>query len=160
MRIGRGKREREEEAPSVSLWAPAGSSSSCLPSQRRFLLHFKWWYSSITGWQLHQASCKHAKASSVKPADATHRCIQEESVSYSASAQDLSALTTHQLAFLSGKPRVNTIHLNKSTLHGFVKRHIGLLSLSMQLAKVINTELYINVYYLSVSIIIMYLFLL
>lgn len=35
------KREREEEAPSVSLRAPAGGSSSCLPSQRRFLLHFK-----------------------------------------------------------------------------------------------------------------------
>lgn len=41
-RRGRGeKREREEEAPSVSLRAPAGGSSSCLPSQRRFLLHFK-----------------------------------------------------------------------------------------------------------------------
>lgn len=35
------KREREEEALSVSLRAPAGGTSSCLPSQRRFLLHFK-----------------------------------------------------------------------------------------------------------------------
>lgn len=35
------KRKREEGAPSVSLGAPAGGSSSCLPSQRRFLLHFK-----------------------------------------------------------------------------------------------------------------------
>lgn len=114
-RKGRGRGEREEEAQSVSLRAPAGGSSSCLPSQRRFLLHFKWWYSSITGWQLHQASCKHAKASSVKPADATHRCIQEESVSYSTSAQDLSALTTQQLAFLPSKAPVNTIYFNKSS---------------------------------------------
>lgn len=133
MRRVRGKRERVEEALSVSLRAPAGSSSSCLPSQRRFLLHFKWWYSSITVWQLHQTSCKHAKASSVKPADATHRCIQEESVSRSASAQDLSALTTHQLAFLSGKPRVNTIHFNRSTSHGSEKWHMAKLSLSISL---------------------------
>lgn len=28
-------------SPSVSQRAPAGGSSSCLPSQRRFLLHFK-----------------------------------------------------------------------------------------------------------------------
>lgn len=40
-RSGIGKREREEEVPSVSLRAPAGGTSSCLPSERRFLLHFK-----------------------------------------------------------------------------------------------------------------------
>ena len=38
---GERKREREEEALSVSPRAPAGGTSSCLPSQRRFLLHFK-----------------------------------------------------------------------------------------------------------------------
>lgn len=154
---GEGKGRGEEEVPSVSLRAPAGGSSSCLPSQRRFLLHFKWWYSSITVWQLHQASCKHAKASSVKPADATHRCIQEESVSHSASAQDLSALTTHQLAFLSGKLRVNIIHFNKYTSQGFERWHVALLPFSVPCANFLIIYSAIDLYLITQFIIIIVL---
>lgn len=36
------------------------------------------------------------------------------------------------LLFLSGKPRVNTIHFNRSSSHGFEKWHVGSFSLNMQ----------------------------
>ena len=105
---------RGEETSSVSLGAPAGGSSSCLPSQRRFLLHFKWWYSSITGWQLHQASCKHAKPSSLKHADANAGLHKKES--FNPATHRIYFLFYYTSFFSSRHCKINTIHFRQRNI--------------------------------------------